>query len=124
LAPARTAANPERCERLELVDRAHPLRHRCVFVTLRAAAELSQRYEQQQDPEDDLDPADPGGWCAGLARVGRPGDREDDGADDAEAEQPPEQERWAVGLGPGGGEHQHDRDDRDGADRDPDRQRE
>ena len=90
---------------------------------MRAAAELPGRDEQQQDTQGDLDPAHPGGRGSGLAGPGRPCQGQRDGADDAQAEQPAQDEGRAVGLGPAAGEHEHDGDDRERAERDPDRQR-
>ena len=104
----------------EGVDRAHPLRSGRFLGAVRTLAELADRDDQQDPAQHDLRGAGTGRGAV-TARCGGAGDREDDRAEDGQADQPADDEHRPVHTPACGHEHEHHRDDRDGAQRDPDR---
>jgi hypothetical protein len=89
----------------------------------RPAAPLPRGEEQQQNAQDELQHADPGGGLARLAGAGAARDEQDDRPHDAQPDDPAEDEGGPVRVPARRAEHQHDADDRDRAEGDDDGER-
>lgn len=85
-------ARSGRLSRAEALDRAHPLRRLDLVPRPRAAVPLTNRHQQQEQAQYELEDADPGGWLAVAARVARSGDRQHDDSDHGQPDQPADDE--------------------------------